>query len=60
MLYLQASLSRNKGQSLYAAAVNGSRHQALPKSGEFIQYSMMGDARDPGSGGSVHALARSL
>ena len=29
MLYLQASLSRNKGQSLYAAAVNGSRHQAL-------------------------------
>ena len=30
MLYLQASLFRNKGQSLYAAAVNGSRHQALP------------------------------
>ena len=60
MLYLQASLFRNKGQSLYAAAVNGSRHQALQKSGEFIQYSMMGDVRDPGSGSLVHALARSL
>ena len=56
MLYLQASLFRNKGQSLYAAAVNGSRHQALQKSGEFIQCFMMGDARE----GSVRALARSL